>query len=327
MIQVSSNKLRKERLFSFWFNTAFVEPFDESSKLQIETNCSSTSTLNSSLDNNYENNRHRHNSMINTTVHQSTELTNTFNSLNMHHPNKNNLINSFKHVSGEEGNSANSSISSNCSNTSLNSSNFSYSQPGLNTLSTVLQQNNEISLTPNSKLTTAITNTQSDQNESEMIRHQLNNIVNSSLDLSTSSSHNTCIPILIKNGNHHKSSKNDLKDDFKLSNHKINSSLFKKQSGHAKISSPFNGHSKTSSQTSSSLYSGVTVSSSNNSIISNQNRSINSNSITNDSSASCSSTTVSSSRLNTSLSNNNNASRQRFNSGPAFETSTTNEKR
>ena len=365
LINVFTNKLRKERLFSFWFNTAFIKPIDQSSNLLFESNSSST-TLNSSLDN-YQTtatptalatkiDRHRHNSMINTTI-QSTELTSTFNSLNMHHKNKNNnnnnlnQLNNTKLVTGEsEGNnSANSSISSVCSNTSLNSSssNFSYSQFGLNATT---EQQSQQQLQPqinndhnNLNLTTTtpinLQQQQPDQNAIETIRNQSTNNINSSFDSSTSSFiiSNTCDALINNNGNYQPTNTNDLKDEFKMNN----KNLFKKQqqqlnknnlssNGYSKNNVSNVSHSSSQASSNSNLVNCDLNISNNNNLSSHHilgNRLINNSSglITKmDSSFSNTTTTSLSSRLNTPLSNN--VSRHRYNSGPTFETSVANEK-
>lgn len=382
----TNNKISRSkgtRHFSFWFNTSFIKPIDHHNNLQqtFDTTCSSTSTLNSS--NSFlKNDRHRHNSMINTT--QSTELESTFNSLNMHQQNCLNLSDKnlkFVNTTDLEGkNSANSSISSVCSDASLNSSssNYSYSQFGLNnakntssTAITVQQQNNSnnnnnsdqvvvvnnennnvINLTSSPTTAAALemnvdytmksTNNQpiivkqkSDQNANEMIRNQsANKILNSSFDSSTSS-YNSPNTADLLNGNttqqleHPHTNEtalkqlNTLNQHLNISNNNNSHSLFKKQPhlNHNKN----NGHSKQAHHLS---HNNSQASSNNN--LNNQNlinnlgnRLINNSNLISTDTTSCSNTTVSSvSRLSTPSSNN----RQRYNSGPAYETSATNEK-
>lgn len=374
LVHVHSNKIGKGRLFSFWFNTTFIKPMDQSQLLSLELNCSSTTTLDSGCP---KSDRHRHNSMINSTT-QSTELTGTFNSSNMHQNCLNSSNKSLKFAGELEGNlegnhSANSSISSVCSNTSLNSSssNFSCSQFGLNnnTIETTLvhQPNNNNQLTTERNLvnltastpgneatanctavrlnSTPIAKTKSDQNANEMIRNQsANNILNSSFDSSTSS-HNSNHTADQPNGNlSHQSTTNET-DNVKLNktnhhhhhnnnnnnnniNNNNNHSLFRKQpfnyvknNGYSK-----NGHCNTSHSGSSQASSNCNLNNQNLINATNLgNRLMNNSNLITTTDSGCSNTTVSSSsRLSTPLSNN---TRHRFNSGPAYEMSPTDEKR
>lgn len=351
-IGIYVNKIRKDRLFSFWFNTAFIKPVDpiqyQSTILSLENQLNSSTTSNSSnLD--FSNNsssttssftkhitdRHRHNSMINTT--QSIDLTSTFNSLNMHQPcltSKSNL-NNYKSVGGcggelEEGNSANSSISSVCSNASINSSsfNFTHSQQLFDSQQQQQKLVNDKKLNDNYKSTNDKTSTQSDQNA--------NNNLNSSFESTNFS--NTADNVL-NNGNsngNHQPTTLDTTDDLVKENDEFNNKsngnrnlLNKKQfalNNNCKTPSfNNNGYSKNSSnqssQTSSNcnlIYCDSLTSSTN---YNSDQRLNNSNHLmTTDSSCSIINES-SSSRLSTS---SNNLSKHRHYSGPALDTTNNN---
>lgn len=315
----------KTKLFSFWFNTAFVGPPDPAAKAEFENlSSSSISTANSD--------RHRHNSMINNpTINHSVISNSVINNLNSL---------SFKTSGGEEGNhSANSSISSVCSNTSLNSSSSDLYPTSVPSATTAAQQPHQTpsgdhrvpvagsTTTSNGSATLTERSTQpniapqSDQPASEMARNRSEANINSSFESSISSSTPDALLFTSNNGNC-QSSISDLKESRSGIKHILSR---RHRPNHGKAGQTLNGRSKGSHNSSQASSSSNLIlnSSSNNSSQILGNKLINNNNFTD---SSCSNTTASSSRLSTPLSSNN-ASRHRFNSGPATDTSATNEKR
>lgn len=320
----------KTKLFSFWFNTAFVRPPDAAAKADFENLSSSSVSSTANSD------RHRHNSMINhpTMPHSviSSSVINNLNSL------------SFKTSGGEEGNhSANSSISSVCSNTSLNSSSSDLYPTSVPAAVAAAAQPHQTSsgehgdpaagstTTSNGSATITESTTQpnnapqSDQPVSEIARNRSEANIDSSFESSISSTTPDALLFTSNNGNC-QSSISDLKESSRSG---IKHILSRRHQPGPKTGQTLNGRSKgshNSSQASSSsnlvlnCSGGLLGNSSNNS------SQILGNKLNNFTDSSCSNTTASSSRLSTPLSSNN-ASRHRFNSGPATDTSATNEKR
>lgn len=326
----------KTRLFGFWFNTSFVKPMDPAVKAEFENSSSSCISIATS-------DRHRHNSMINNPAANhsaiSSSIINNLNSINF-------KTSGSDGVGGEEANhSANSSNSSVCSNTSLNSSSSdlyptsappsaqpphhqtnpsNHSDPHRSD-----QRSDQVTgSTTASNGSTTITEIQpnnaqqSDQPASEMVRNRSDANIDSSFESSISSS--TDALLFTNNNGNCQSSMNDLKESARSGiKHILSRRLPANQTtAQSKLGQTLNGRPKGSHNSSQASSSSNLILNSNNSSQIIGNKLINSNFTD----SSCSNTTASSSRLSTPLSSNN-ASRHRFNSGPATDTSATNEKR